>query len=123
MNISADTQQNILYTVYFIIRHNFPVFLYGGLAILTTLFGLKLPSRGKYVLIWGFLILLFAFEYNKHIVGPLRDQTLQSLITERESLRIEYYTTRFLVDYLPLILQAAGWALVIIGGLFERKKI
>ncbi|MCA9371396.1 hypothetical protein KC726_00705 [Candidatus Woesebacteria bacterium] len=123
MQIAPDTQQNILYAIYFVVRHNFLAIVYGACLAFVTIWMLKKPTRGKVFLLWGFLILLFGFEYNKHIVEGLREQTLQSLITQRPSLRIEYYVTRVLTDALPFVLPAVGWFLVIFGGVLEKKKI
>ena len=118
--ISPDTQQNILYTIYFILIHNFEAVLYVVGILLMTGWALYKPTRGKIVMLWGFIILLFAFEYSKHILEPLKEQTIQSLITERESIRIEYYITKILTRAVPFGLPILGWMLVGIGAFFDR---
>ncbi|MDA1316653.1 MAG: hypothetical protein O3B87_01360 [bacterium] len=118
--IAPDTQQNILYTLYFILIHNFEAMLYVVGIFSMTLWALYRPTRGKIIIMWGFVILLFSFEYSKHILEPLKEQTIQSLITERESIRIEYYITKILTRVVPFGLPILGWMLIGIGAFFDR---
>ena len=117
--MSPDTQQNLFYTLYFLIQHNFIALTYSIAIILITFHILWKPTRGKILILWGFIILLFAFEYSKHILEPLREQTIQSLITERQSIRIEYYIDKFLIKIVPLGLPIFGWMLISIGFFFD----
>jgi len=118
--MAPDTQQNIFYAIVFIFMHNFTAILYSLGIVMTTFLALYRPTRGKILILWGFVILLFAFEYEKHILAPLTQQTLNSLITERESLRIEYYVSKFLTRIVPFALPVVGWGLVILGAFFDR---
>ena len=121
--IAPDTQQNILYTAYFIGLHNFEAVLYSFGIIFTTLWMLYKPSRAKLLMLWGFIFLLFAFEYKKHIVEGLTEQTINSLITERQSYRIERYVTVTLNKLVPLGLPLAGWSLIVFGIILPFTKI
>ena len=118
--IAPDTQQNIFYTLYFIILHNFEAILYSIGIVISLLLALYRPTRGKILAMWGFIILLFAFEYDKHIAESLTQQTLNSLITERQSLRIEYYITKILTKAVPFALPVLGWLLVVVGIFFDK---
>jgi hypothetical protein len=125
MNIAPDTLQNIFYTLYFTLTHNFIAIIYTLGIIVATLIGLRRPSRAALILLWGFVILLFAFEYNKHILEPLKEQTINSLITERQSYRLERLITVVLEKAIPLFLPIIGWILVIgssIGLYLSRKS-
>ncbi len=113
--MAPDTQQNILYTVYFIVLHNFEAILYSFGIIIMTFWMLYKPSRAKFLIFWGFVILLFAFEYKKHIVEGLTEQTMNSLITERRSYRIERYVEVTLSKLVPLALPLLGWFLIVSG--------
>jgi len=118
--ISPDTQQNIFYTIYFMLTHNALAVVYSlGIVISTCLLFYK-PQRGRVLILWGFIILLFAFEYDKHILDSLKEQTINSLITERESVRIEYYVTKILTKAVPFVLPILGWMLIIVGVFFDR---
>lgn len=124
--MSLDLKQNVFYTALFIIMHNFVAIIY-SLGILISAFLLLIkPTRWKTLLLFGFIVLLFAFEYNKHIVGPLKEQTLNSLITIQPHFKINRAVNIILVRGLPLLLPVAGWLLVIVGIIsaalkFEKK--
>lgn len=89
MNIAPDTQQNFLYALYFLIRHNALPILYLCALTLSTIWALIRPTRAKILCMIGFSLLLFAFQYEKHIQEPLLTQTRNSLITERSSQRVD----------------------------------
>nr|MBP6994256.1 hypothetical protein [Candidatus Woesebacteria bacterium] len=108
MTISPDTQQNILYALYFVLLHNFVAFVYMLGLIVTTIIGLIQPSRGRMLLMIGFALLLLSFEYSKHIQTPLLNQTKQSLITERYSSRVEEAITLSIAKGAPFVLEAGG---------------
>lgn len=119
--MAPDTRQNLIYTIYFIILHNWEAILYSLGIVLMTLWALYRPSRGKIIIMWGFIALLFAFEYNKHILEPLREQTRNSLITERQSHRIGYVVDKVTTRLIPRGLPLAGWLAVIVGATLEVK--
>lgn len=121
--IAPDTQQNIIYTVYFILTHNFEAILYSSGIFFMLLWILYKPSRAKFLVFLGFIILLFAFEYKKHIVEGLVEQTRNSLITERQSFRLERYLSIILEKLVPLVLPLFGWLLIISGVLMRIFKL
>jgi len=120
--MSPDTQQNLFYTILFIIQHNALALVYTTAIIFITGHMLWKPTRGKILILWGFIVLLFAFEYSKHILEPLKEQTIQSLITERESIRIEFYVTKFLTRIVPFALPIFGWVLIGMGVFFDPLR-
>lgn len=118
--IAPDTRQNLMYSIYFLVLHNFEALLYSAGILITLIMALYKPTRGKLLIMWGFIILLFAFEYDKHILEPLRQQTIGSLITERQSFRIEHTINYVTMRVLPKVLPFFGWMLVIGGIFFDR---
>ncbi len=120
--MAPDTQQNLLYTIYFTLIHNFEALFYASCIVMVTLWALYQPTRAKITIMWGLLILLFAFEYNKHILEPLREQTINALITERQSWRIEHYINKVTTRILPRGLPLLGWILTISGSILEVKN-
>lgn len=118
--MAPDTQQNLIYTVYFIVIHNALPILYSLGLLVVTASSLKKPTRGKILILWGIVILFFVFEYNKHILEGIKDQTLNSLVTERQSIKIEYVVTKFFTKIIPFVLPVIGWSLII-GGIFFDK--
>ncbi|OGK22966.1 hypothetical protein A2954_03905 [Candidatus Roizmanbacteria bacterium RIFCSPLOWO2_01_FULL_37_12] len=123
--MSPDLKQNIFYTVFFIFLHNFSAIFYFTGIIISAFSLLIKPTRWKTLLLFGFIILLFAFEYKKHIVEPLKQQTINSLITVRQHYKTERAVNFVLVKVLPIFLPLSGWALVFIGIIsanFRRVK-
>jgi hypothetical protein len=118
--MAADTQQNIIYAAYFILLHNFEAILYTLGIITAALWAFYKPSRSILLIMWGCIILLFAFEYKKHIVDGLREQTVNSLVTERQSWRIERYIDIVLLKLAPRALPLLGWMSIIGGFLLKR---
>lgn len=111
--MSPDTQQNILYTTYFLLLHNWQPLLYFGGLLLSFFMGFLHPTRGKILLIGGFALLLFTFEYTKHIQDALVEQTRNSLITERQSARIERAIHLALNRAIPIGFPILGWMAVV----------
>ena len=113
MIITPDLKQNIFYTVYFTVTHNaLALFYFCGILIAIGL-SLYRPSRKSIFLLLGFIILLFGFEYNKHILEGLREQTLNALITVQEHNKVRRIINIITLKLLPLFLPVAGWGLVL----------
>lgn len=121
--MSPDLKQNLFYTLYFIFLHNFSaIFYFTGIIFSAALLFFK-PTRWKALLLFGFIILLFAFEYNKHIVEPLKEQTINSLITVRQHYKTQKAVNLVLVKVLPVLLPLSGWFLVFTGLYLRIKEI
>jgi hypothetical protein len=120
-----DIQQNIFYTIYFILLHNaFAIIFLGGL-LAATAWALYKPTRKAVLFMIGFALLLFAFEYSKHIAEGLKEQTLNSVITEQPSYKLERLINVTLSKLLPLGLNLGGVTALIAGAaltLYGRKK-
>ena len=124
MSIPPDLKQNIVYTVYFTVTHNLPVFFYGAGIALFALLAILKPRRSYVFFLLGFIILLFSFEYEKHILEGLKEQTINALITIQEHNMVRRIINIVLVKALPLLLPFTGWSMIF-GGLYlfnrERK--
>lgn len=114
--MAPDTVQNIFFTIYFIFLHNFAAIFYSLGIIVGIVLSLWKPSRPYILIMLGFIILLFSFEYSKHIVEPLKEQTTNSLVTMRESPRIERVVHIVVARLVPLALPLLGWIMVL-GGI------
>ncbi len=121
MTFTSDLQQNVFYTVYFTVTHNLPVFIYGTGIGISALFAIVRPKRSYVMFLLGFIILLFAFEYQKHILESLKEQTINALITVQEHNLVRRVINIVLIKLLPLGMPLAGWSLII-GGIFLHKK-
>ncbi|PIY69399.1 hypothetical protein COY90_00870 [Candidatus Roizmanbacteria bacterium CG_4_10_14_0_8_um_filter_39_9] len=123
--INPDLKQNIFYAVFFTVTHNaLALFYFMGIVFAVGL-SLFRPSRKSVLLLVGFSLLLFGFEYNKHIVEGLREQTLNALITVQEHNFVRRIVNVFTLRLFPIMFPLGGWSLVLLSGLlyFKRHKI
>ncbi|MCL5411905.1 MAG: hypothetical protein M1150_04210 [Patescibacteria group bacterium] len=118
--LPPDLKQNLLQSIYLLFSHNHIVIAYSGGAVLAAILSFLKPNRFHLLLLLGFLILAFNFEYDKHIIEPLRNQTLTSIIGNGNHVKAEYYLDLFISEVIPVILYVLGWGLIflamIIGG-------
>lgn len=110
--ITPELSQNIFYTVYFTILHNYLAMFYAAGIVVAVIISIIKPSRKSVLLLLGFIILLFAFEYGKHIEDGLREQTMNSLITIQEHNKVRRIVNIVTLKLLPLGLPVLGWVLV-----------
>lgn len=123
--LTPDLKQNIFYAVFFTVTHNaLALFYFMGIVFAVGLSLLK-PSRKSVLLLIGFGLLLFGFEYNKHIVEGLREQTLNALITVQEHNTVRRVVNIFTLKLLPILFPLVGWSLVLTSSFlyFAKRKI
>lgn len=128
MNISAELLQNIRITIELTFLHNYlAIFYFIGL-ILSVVWSLYRPSRAATMAMVGFGLLLFSFEYSKHILEPLKEQTTNSLITMQEHNKVRRILDLSMVRLMPTGLLISGFSSLIISGVlflrgfFTQKK-
>jgi hypothetical protein len=78
------------------------------------------PSRTNLLLLIGFIFLLFGFEYNKHIIAPLEDQTISSIGAEGDS---AVFLKRIFQKLLPLGFFVIGWGSVLLSFILQSIKL
>lgn len=120
--MAPDTAQNVVYTIYFMLLHNFWALLYFAGILIGIGLSFWKPSRSFILIMLGFMTLLFAFEYTKHILEPLKEQTTNSLVTVRESPRIERVVHLVTARFIPIGLPILGWMMVISGSVVSFLK-
>lgn len=120
--ITPDLKQNIILTVYLTIFHNLPVVIYGGGILISALLAIRKPTRSYIFFLLGFILLLFAFEYQKHILDGLKEQTINALITIQEHNKVRRIVNIVLIKALPLLLPLSGWGFVIFGAYLLKKE-
>lgn len=126
-SVTADLQQNIIVTLYLLFSHNYIALAYFVGMIIGIILSIVKPSRFTTFIFLGFAILLFSYEYDKHIIEGLRQQTIQSLITINPHQRLRRIIDLTLTEILPIVLYVGGWALlffsIIAAGMsLGRKK-
>ena len=122
MIITPDLKQNILYTVYFTVIHNIPVFVYGTGILVAVIFAIIKPARSYIFFLLGFILLLFAYEYQKHILDGLKEQTINALITIQEHNKVRRIVNIVLIKLLPFFLPLIGWVFVLLGVYLLKKE-
>lgn len=120
--INAELRQNIFYTVYFTVTHNLPVFIYGAGIVVSSLLAIRKPRRSYILFLLGFIILLFAFEYQKHILDGLKEQTINALITIQEHNTVRRIINIVLVKALPVLMPLGGWSMILFGAYLFKKE-
>lgn len=119
--MAPDLQQNIVTTAYLFFSHNYIALVYlagVGLGI-----GLSLwrPSRFATLVLIGFAILLFSFEYDKHLIAPLRDQTIRSFISEKPHFKLQRIIDVTISEVLPVGFYILGWACLFTAVIFAAR--
>lgn len=122
-SISPDLKQNIITTIYLLFSHNHIAIAYLTGMIICIGLSIYKPSRFTILLFLGFLILLFAFEYDKHIINGLREQTTTSLITIQQHNRVRKIINLIISQLLPLFLYILGWGLIYIAIITAAIKL
>lgn len=124
--LTPDLKQNAIVALYLLFIHNYVVFAYVGGTVISIIIALIRPSRFIICMALGFAVLAFAFEYDKHLIVPLREQTLKSLITITPHYKLEKLINLGLSNILPMFLYICGWSLIyiaiIIGNLHMTQK-
>jgi hypothetical protein len=127
--VTPELQQNILVTLYLLFEHNYEAMAYFLGMCLGGFLAFFRPSRFATLVLFGFGILLFSYEYDKHIVEALREQTVKSLITVTPHFRLERYVSLTITTILPVLLFVLGWACILVAVTYaamhlgkERKK-
>lgn len=120
---SSDLNQSLIDTFYNFFTHNYVVLVYLLGTIISGLMALFRPSRFYLLLFFGFLILAFTYEYDKHLIEPLRRQTLESILGSVESTahpKVNKVVDLVISEVIPVFSYITGWLLIflalILGG-------
>jgi len=121
--IGPDIQQAISHTLFLTLLHNaYPIFLFVAIVVGVG-YALYKPSRRRILLIVGLSLLLLHFEYGKHIVDPLVQQTQVTLTTVTPRYKFIWLTEKMLTKIIPFFLLAGGVAATFISALFMRQNV
>ncbi len=121
--MAPDLQQNIFVTIYLLFTHNYIAFAYLAGLLIGIALSIWRPSRFSTFILLGFAILLFSFEYDKHIISGLRNQTLQSLITVKQHYKVQRIVTLVITEILPVFLYCLGWGMIYLSIIFAALKM
>lgn len=121
--MAPDLRQNFAVTLYLVFSHNYIALVYLIGVILSAFLSLTKPSRFTTLMLLGFIVLLFSFEYDKHIIEGFREQTLNSLITITPHFRLQRIINVMIVEILPVLFYVTGWALIFVGIIYAALKL
>ena len=112
-------------TIYLTFIHNKELVGYVFGFIVMIFVTLIKPSRSNFLITFGFLILGFGFEYDKHIINALREQTINALqVGQGISATYINFINIFLTHLLPILFWLTGWGVLLLGlivGGVKRK--
>ncbi|OGG06244.1 hypothetical protein A3D05_03715 [Candidatus Gottesmanbacteria bacterium RIFCSPHIGHO2_02_FULL_40_24] len=123
IGMAPDLRQNIIVTLYLLFSHNYIAFAYFTGIILGIILSIWKPSRFSVFILLGFAVLLFSYEYDKHIIAGLREQTLQSIITVTPHFRFQRLINLFISEILPVVFYVSGWGLVFAAVIYAGMKL
>src|SRR3990170_8644065 len=123
INIAPDLRQNLIVLGYLFFSHNYIALAYFCGMILGIILSVYRPSRFATFILLGFGLLLFAYEYDKHIIAGLREQTLKSLITVTPHYRLSRIVNLFLSDLLPVLFYITGWGMLFGAIVYAAAKL
>ncbi len=115
-------KQSLFNTAFLTFAHNqyAIAFFFGALIALGLL--IYRPSRFATFLLVGFLTLLVGFEYDKHILEGLQNQTLESLSLEGEDAGFRSLLVGGFQKILPLGFFAVGWGSIFLAIITKGIK-
>lgn len=123
MPISPQLQQGLLNIVYFTWLHNSEAIAYFIGIILTLFLQFKHPNRRNLLFFIGFLVLLLNFEYEKHFVEPLLNQTVQAVLEQGATAnRFQKLISFFFQKFIPLISYLIGWGSLFLAIVLGSKS-
>lgn len=121
--IGPDIEQAIRHTFLLTFLHNaYPIGLFLGI-VAGIGYALYHPSRRKILFVVGLSLLLLHFEYQKHIVDPLLQQTQVTLTTVTPRWKFIWLTEKFITKIVPFMLLAGGASATIFSVVFMRRHV
>lgn len=112
----------IFQLLYFTFLHNADAIAYLVGIIFVFVLLLKNPRRILVLYLLGFILLEIRFQYLKHIVDPLYDQTVGAMLQGGTFFRTRRILDLFLNDLVPMGLYVGGWGCLFAGILFSVTK-
>lgn len=122
-DISPDLRQNIIITLYLLFSHNYIAIAYFTGLVISIILAIYRPSRFTTFCFLGFGILLFSYEYDKHIIAGLREQTIKSLITVTPHFKLQRLLDLVISDLFPVLFYVSGWVFLFLAIVYAARKM
>ncbi|PIP56582.1 hypothetical protein COX05_02320 [candidate division WWE3 bacterium CG22_combo_CG10-13_8_21_14_all_39_12] len=121
--MTPDLLENVTHALYTTFDHNQTVIAYVAAIIVSAALAIYKPNRFSILMLLGFIMLGFGFEYDKHIIGPLTRQTLAAVVQDPEAhTRATKVINIFFGEVLPIVFYITGWGLVFWGMIVGVKN-
>jgi len=95
-----------------LILHNWPVLVYATIAVCAAIWSLVRPTRARVLVLYGAILLVLAFEYQKHGTATIVGTTTY-LFSLEVNPGLRTTSQWFLLLIVPAIAQFVGFALLI----------
>lgn len=118
---------NLIRFLYELFSHNYIAIAYFLSFLIALFYAVRKPTRTSLLLTIAFALLLFNFEYEKHIAEALRDQTQMSLTQGSTSgfRKLRSLVQIFTEFFVPVGIFALGWAFIMWSlfiGIWKDQK-
>lgn len=121
--VTSDLSQNVIVTLYLLFSHNYIAFAYLAGLILSIILSIYRPSRFTTFAFLGFAILLFSFEYDKHLISAFRDQTVKSFITTQPHFKLQRLLELIISEILPVLFYVSGWICLFVAIIYAAVRL
>ena len=115
-------QQGLFQLVYWTWLHNYEVIALSFGCFLAIGLMFKKPKRIYMIFFLGFLLLVFQFEYTKHLVKSLEEQTLQTAIVSDSQTKARKLIDFTLNRLVPFCSYLGGWGMIFVGMIIGGKE-
>lgn len=120
--VGPDIEQALQHFVSLTVIHNVYPLLLALVGIAAIASAVHKPERWKILLFIGCGLLLGHFEFMKHIMEPLLEQTHVTLQTETPNYRYLWIIDKSLTRVIPLSLVIGGLVSLVLSGLTWHKE-
>lgn len=120
--VGPDIEQAIEHTIGLTLAHNLVPAMLAVAILISLIWALHKPTRAKILSLVGFSLLLFHFEYIKHIMPALHAQTQLTLTTETPNYRFIWIIDKLINRIVPFGLLIGGWVSILVGGILLKKE-
>ena len=100
-----------------LVLHNWPIIIVSAAVPLAALLAYLRPTRRRLLVLYGLIVLAFAFEYQKHGVGVV-ESTTDYLFSEYANPAARHVSQLVLARALPWMLDGLGLALLLVAALW-----
>ena len=107
--MSPVIKQGIIQLIYATFLHNSEVIAFSLGIVISLVLLFRHPKRVYLFFLVGVVCLLIRFEYLKHIIDPLYQQTVGVVVSEEGHFRARKWMDLFFNDLLPLLFYLVGW--------------